>query len=162
MSTDAGGGAAGGGEGGGQVNAPEGKDADGPGPGGRMDDHGLDGPDGHGSDAARQKKAAAHADQVATRFFNRAKAPRHRDDPSGINDLQFKDGDLTKRTYTFTCCFEAGTCPDSGYPRYEETVREFTISCIIKKDKKEWKLEGQINTQNDGTGSSVPQSHARW
>ena len=117
------------------------------------------------SDAARQEKAAAHADQVATKFFNRAQAPRRRrNDPTGIKDLQFKEGDLTKRTYTFTCCFEDGCCPDSGYPRYKEYVREFTM--MVKKNKKnkkkQWKLEGQINTRNERTGSSVPQSYGRW
>ena len=114
------------------------------------------------SDAAaepeEQKKAAAHADQVATQIFNRTKDPRNRD--VLLEKLKFKEGDLTKRTYTFTCCFEDGFVGDSQYPKYEEYVREFTI--IYINQEKQWKLEGQINTENDGTGSSVTQSNARW
>lgn len=122
------------------------------------------------SDAARQEKAAAHADQVATKFFNRAEAPtQRRGDPRELSDLKFKEGDLTKRTYTFTFSVEDGYQTDSQYPKYKEYVREFTIiyNTIIYKNnkkskKKRWKLEGQINTRNDGTGSSVRQHHGRW
>ena len=117
------------------------------------------------SDAARQEKAAAHADQVATKKFNRAEAPtQRRGDPRELSDLKFKEGDLTKRTYTFTFSIEDGYQTDSQYPKYKEYVREFTIIYINneKSKKKRWKLEGQINTRNDGTGSSVRQHHARW
>ena len=112
------------------------------------------------STAAAAAAAAAAADQVATRLFDGAK-PRHRDATLEIKDLQFKEGDLTRRTYTFTCCFEDGYIPDSQYPKYKEYVREFNIILVNTKHPL-WKLEGQINTRDDGTGSSVPQPSGRW